>query len=287
MGNGLTETDTTNVRLQTTSIQVGNLMTLGFNYGTTNNNGNLQSQTITRAGQSQPLAQSYAYDTLNRVACANENPSNPISCAAGTGNWSRTFGYDPWGNGFVTYPATGLNSFTPVAPTNFNGFNQMTYQGATYDGAGNQKTIGGYMFTYDAENRLISSTIGSSATSYVYDGDGHRVMKSTGTSATTYVYDAAGLLVAEYGTPSAADTGTRYVSTDHLGSTRLVTDTSQNQVICFDYQPFGELIPTGTDGRSGCYGSMATPLTQKFTSMERDQETNNDFFQARYMSAFQ
>lgn len=111
-------------------------------------------------------------------------------------------------------------------------------------------------------------------------------MKSTGTAATTYVYDAAGLLVAEYGTPSAPDSGTKYVSVDHLGSTRLVTDAAQNQEICYDYLPFGELIPTGTDGRSGgCYGSTATPLTQKFTGMERDQETNNDFFQARYMSA--
>src|ERR1700678_2706783 len=112
-------------------------------------------------------------------------------------------------------------------------------------------------------------------------------MKFTGTAATTYVYDAMGLLVAEYGTPSAADTGTKYVSVDHLGSTRLVTDTMQNQEICYDFLPFGELIPTGTDGRSGCYGSTATPLTQKFTGMERDPETNNDFFQARYMSAFQ
>ena len=112
-------------------------------------------------------------------------------------------------------------------------------------------------------------------------------MKFTGTAATTYVYDAMGLLVAEYGTPSAADSGTKYISIDHLGSTRLVTDTAQNQEICYDYLPFGELIATGTDGRSGCYGSTATPLTQKFTGKYRDTETGLDYFGARYMSSAQ
>jgi RHS repeat-associated protein len=150
---------------------------------------------------------------------------------------------------------------------------------------GNQTAIGGYAFGYDAENRMTSSTINSSTTNYVYDGNGHRVSKTTGGATTTYVYDAMDQLIAEYGTPT--DSGTKYISVDHLGSTRLLTDTAQNQEICFDYLPFGEQIASGTDGRAGCYSSTATPLTQKFTGKERDQETNNDFFQARYMSAFQ
>jgi RHS repeat-associated protein len=77
------------------------------------------------------------------------------------------------------------------------------------------------------------------------------------------------------------------VSVDHLGSTRLVTDTAQNQEICYDFLPFGELIPTGTDGRSGCYGSTATPLTQKFTGKERDAESGLDWFDTRYFSGAQ
>jgi hypothetical protein len=177
----------------------------------------------------------------------------------------------PWANRFVTSNSStlSLNSFTPTVPTNFNGSNQLAYQGATY-AAGDQTAIGGYTFGYDAENRMTSSAINSTTTSYVYDGNRHRVMKSTGTAATTYIYDAMGLLVAEYGTPSAADFGTKYVSVDHLGSTRLVTDVAQNQEICYDFLPFGELIPAGTDGRAGCYSSTATPLTQKVTGMERD-----------------
>ena len=227
---------------------------LGFNYGTTNNNGNLLSQTITRG--SQTWVQSYAYDSLNRISCANENPTTALTCAAGTGNWARTYGADPWANEWVasnTNSTLGLNSFTPTVPTNFSGSNQMTYQGATYDGAGNQTAIGGYMFGYDAENRMTLSKLNGATATYVYDGNGHRVTKSVGGVTTTYVYDAMGQLIADYGNPTAPDSGTKYISVDHLGSTRLVTDTSSptpNQEICYDYLPFGEQIPSGTDGRT-------------------------------------
>jgi hypothetical protein len=41
----------------------------------------------------------------------------------------------------------------------------------------------------------------------------------------TFVYDAFGNLAAEYGGP-VGPTGTQYLTSDHLGSTRLVTDSS-------------------------------------------------------------
>ena len=104
-------------------------------------------------------------------------------------------------------------------------------------------------------------------------------------NTTTYVYDAMNQLIAEYGTPT--DYGTKYISVDHLGSTRLVTDVDQNQEICYDYLPFGEQIASGTDGRSGCYASTGTPLTQKFTGKERDAESGLDCFGARYFSGAQ
>ena len=133
---------------------------------------------------------------------------------------------------------------------------------------------------YDAENRLISSTISGATTQYGYDGDGRRVTKTQGSQTTTYVYDAMGQLVAEYGGVSTG-TGTQYVTTDMLGSTRLVTDASGNPVACYDYLPFGEQIASGTNGRTAsCYSPSTDPLTQKFTGQERDAETGNDFFQA-------
>ena len=52
------------------------LLTVGYSYGTTGNNGNVQTQTITRlndAGGQQTWTQSYGYsDGVNRLTCANE-----------------------------------------------------------------------------------------------------------------------------------------------------------------------------------------------------------------------
>jgi RHS repeat-associated protein len=76
------------------------------------------------------------------------------------------------------------------------------------------------------------------------------------------------------------------VTVDALGSTRLVTDGRGNPERCYDYLPFGEEIAGGTNGRAAaCYSSGATPLTQKFTGKERDSESGNDYFEARYYSS--
>ena len=56
MGNGVTETTTFNTRLQPTQIQANGLstalLTVGYSYGSTSNNGNVQAQTITRLNDS-------------------------------------------------------------------------------------------------------------------------------------------------------------------------------------------------------------------------------------------
>jgi len=146
-------------------------------------------------------------------------------------------------------------------------------------------------FTYDGENRLTASAQqGTPAIGYVYDGDGKRVQKTVGAAVTTYVYDASGELVAEYGAPT--DTGTTYVSTDHLGSTRLL-QRSAGSLQHYDYLPFGEDLPSGVGGRDSTYASGMYPASGpdfvpiKFTGKERDWETGLDFFQARYYSAWQ
>lgn len=68
-----------------------------------------------------------------------------------------------------------------------------------------------------------------------------------------------------------------FVSKDHLGSTRLLTDINGNNVECDDYLPFGEQL-----SYSGCSN---TATTHKFTGKERDAETGLDNFGARYNSS--
>lgn len=107
-------------------------------------------------------------------------------------------------------------------------------------------------------------------------------------------YDAGGNLAAEYSQSSqqaALGCTTCYLLTDHLGSTRVMTDQNGNAVAggCHDYLPFGEEISAGVGGRSGpCYvGSYKPGLL--FTGKLRDawEESQLDYFGARYDSTLQ
>jgi RHS repeat-associated protein len=140
--------------------------------------------------------------------------------------------------------------------------------------------------------------------SYAYDGNGARVQKSLDSGTTTYVYDAFGQLAAEYSPASTLSKeyirmngqtvaiehaggnpcATCYLTYDHLGSIRLVTDQNANVVARHDYLPFGEEIPAGWAGRSAPFGTNDS-VNLKFTGQFRDQETGLDYFHARYFGA--
>ncbi len=290
LGNKSTETWTLGakqpqpIQLTVTGLAAGASATWIWGYGAdATNNGNVMSAGIANGAVN--ASQSFSYDLVNRLASSSE-----------AGAWTRTYGYDNWGNGWVTSNSGFAVSPDPTMPTvstNFDANNRLQIDGASYDAAGNQKTIAGYTNTYDAENRLVTSTIGGVTTTYTYDGDGKRVGKSTGGSATVYVYDAAGELAAEYSTaPAAAPCTTCYLTADTLGSTRMITDGSGNVKSLHDYLPFGEEITSGVAARtSPLYpaGSLSINdgTTQKFTGKERDAETGNDYFGARYLSAAQ
>jgi RHS repeat-associated protein len=96
-----------------------------------------------------------------------------------------------------------------------------------------------------------------------------------------------GNLAAEYGPGETG--GTQYVSVDHLGSTRLVTDASGQPEERHDYLPFGEELFAGVGGRTEAmkYPAADTGVRLKFTGKERDAETGLDYFGARYFSGAQ
>ena len=223
------------------------------------------------------------------------------------GGLGTTFDYDRYGNGWVS----SWNTFSPSAVTPQT---QSAYEANTNrmpatvpDEAGNQRAANGSSFTYDAESRMRRSMV-NRQTVYQYDGEGRRVMKvdcalDAGTcdsttpeaKSTWFVYDAQGRLAAEWsnGVSAASPCTTCYLMTDHLGSTRVVTDGTTGAALqCHDYLPFGEEIPAPVGGRAGCYASdPGTGLL--FTGKERDGETQNsampglDYFGARYFSGAQ
>jgi RHS repeat-associated protein len=291
LGNSTSENTTWDpVRLQPTQIQVApSLLTLNYYYCPNNgascstNNGNVLSQVIARTPWS--VTQNYTYtDGFNRLNSAQEwvTGSNPPSL-----NWSQTYQYDNYGNRAVSGYLPNA-SLTPQTLSQYTG-NRYTGSGAGYDAAGNLTALTNQTFTYDAENRLTSSTqLGIGAIQYAYDGDGRRVQKTFDTAATTYVYDASGQLAAEYGTPT--DTGTNYLNVDALGSTRVSNGSSLRN---YDYFPFGEDIQQGVGGRNLSYPTGTYPTgtpdlqAMKFTGQLRDAETGLDYFGARYFSGAQ
>ena len=219
---------------------------------------------------------------------------------------TQEYRYDPYGNYGNMYLTALPTSGPPVDPTTpvGSGWIDSTRNrlvnpgiGIGYDNAGNMTSINGSNWSYDAENRLKSSTLGGNTTTYAYDGDGRRVQKVSGGAATTYVYDAAGQLAAEYNSvaPTGAPCSTCYLTADHLGSTRMMTDASGTVKSLHDYLPFGEEIPAGFPSGAAGRGSAYPPstlaindtVTEKFTGKERDQETGLDYFGARYFSAAQ
>lgn len=189
-----------------------------------------------------------------------------------------------------------MTAETPQSANWFTASNRINNGGVNppwgYDAAGNLQQVGGTnrSFTYDADNRQVTATINGATASYVYDGNGLRVSKTVGGQTTTYVYDAWGTLAAEYGSfTTACNTPTCYVTVDHLGSTRMVTDDSGSSAHRYDYLPFGEQILSGTNGRSPGLGYYVVPDAgdPEFTGQYRDPETGLDWFNVRHMSGAQ
>jgi|GEM_PF-3787249 len=134
---------------------------------------------------------------------------------------------------------TGINSFSATT-------NRLTT--ASYDSADNMTfNPVGMQQTYNAENRLITYVdplAGANNRTYAYDGDGRRVLKTITSNGkrTVFVYDAFGRLAAEYSESGSPGGGLQYRTTDHLGSTRAVTNVSGTVTAYYDYTPFGERI---------------------------------------------
>ena len=227
------------------------------------------------------FTQSYSHDGIDRLTGVSDS-----------GGYSRTFGYDQYGNLSVTgsngVPWSGLTPYSGDGSNPFSAGNNRLNAGG-YDAAGNQTVLGSLQIGYDAENRQSLAQDGSDGAAYSYDGNGNRVGTGGPTiGATVYVYDAFGRLAAEYryGAAAAAPCQTCYLTTDYLGSVRAVTSETLQVVGRHDYLPFGEEIPAHTAGRDGSFGAF-DGIQQRFTGKERDGETvaQLDFSEARYYGA--
>jgi RHS repeat-associated protein len=308
LGNGKFENTQYNSRLQPTQIGLGasastqNLLKLNYDYGTTQNNGNVLSQQITvpTVGSNPGFiaTQTYTYDSLNRIKDAKEMIGT-------TQTWMQTFLYDRYGNrnfdttlNRTTTIPSGCSTAICNPGVNTANNRLSTTDGYVFDNAGNTtKDAQLRKFTYDGENKQVKvETTNSGGTviatngEYVYDGDGKRIKKkgytnNVLTEETIFVYDAAGRLVAEYSTnvAPASTAKVAYLTNDHLGSPRINTDANGAVISKHDYHPFGEEVFT-TQRTSGL-GYAADTVRKKFTGYQRDDETELDYAGLRIYSS--
>jgi RHS repeat-associated protein len=142
----------------------------------------------------------YGYDLTDQVIATQLNIANPDT----TGVGPQTINYDANGNrtSFAAYGSTDtytinlLNQYT----------NRNTSQ-AIYDAKGNMTTgLDTSIYTYDAQNRLLTATKGGTTDTLKYDGLNRQISRKVGAAAVIYnVYDGWDL-IGEYASGSMAAT---------------------------------------------------------------------------------
>jgi RHS repeat-associated protein len=266
---------------------------------------------VATSGTAFPAVPSWAwsYDSLGQVIAADSTVATS----------DRSYQYDTIGN-----RQKSANSLTLPAANNYtaNALNQYTSLPSlasvpSYDFDGNMTSgplpispTANSTLTWDAENRLISSTVGTITTTYQYDAQSRRIAKFTGitpnSAATLYLYDAWNC-IAEYsktaGTvPVFALAKTLIWGTDlsgemqgaggvggllavNIGNVRYYPTYDGNGNISeyltatgttaahFEYDPFGNTV-VNTD--------TANLFTYRFSTKPRDIETGLYYYGYRY-----
>jgi RHS repeat-associated protein len=244
---------------------------------------------------------SYVYDNLGRLTVAIVQESQ------------QKYTYDAFGNRILTTRATsaagcvgGCEAPSTVSPRN----NHLDV--ATYDEAGNVKTVSGSTaatYSYDGTGMATRATVGSDDRIFVYTADDERIAVRNGVSWMWTVRDLNGkvlreltsletqssplalgshtwtkdhvwrdgqLMASVFQAPSGITT--YHYHLDHLGTPRLVTDSNGFLAGKHVYYPFGaEMNLTPHE---------STVELMKFTGHERDivavDNATVDYMHARY-----
>jgi len=219
-------------------------------------------------------------------------------------------------NGACNTTGTLANSFNTWA--SYSAQNQVTGTpqatgGYAYDGAGDVTGDGANQYLYDAEGRICAVSNGYGMTGYLYDAAGNRVAKGritnpNGTCDVTtngfvqtaaYVVGPSGEQLTEvdgsrnwrhtnvYAGGKLIGTYDGYVNSptlhfyfdDPLGTRRAQTDANGMLEATYQSLPFGDGL------NRNLIRSTDDPTENHFTGKERDTESGNDYFGARYYNS--
>ncbi|NJO81967.1 MAG: RHS repeat-associated core domain-containing protein [Blastochloris sp.] len=142
-----------------------------------------------------------------------------------------------------------------------------------YDANGNLRDDGERSYSYDALDRLIAVTQGSSSTTFGYNGQGDRIQQTVDGLATTFALDLASTLPQVLTQQTAGATtyllpgvgqqvngAWQYLHADALGSVRLLSDPTGQVLSSMRYTPFGVLeAASGPDSVFGFTGEPSDP----------------------------
>ena len=218
----------------------------------------------------------YAYDTRDRLTTATHpNQTN------------ESYTLDDVGNRTASHQGSSYS---------YQAFNQqVTANSNTYAYNTNGNLIsktdasGSWSYTWDYENRLKqASKSGGVTVIYAYDVMGRRIQRTSSTGGTAkFVYDDAdvvrdldgnGATVADYLNGPGIDNKLRqatggtasYFITDHLSTTRALTDASGNIASSLGYDSYGNLTS----------GSASTRYA--YTGREIDSDVGLIYYRARW-----
>jgi len=226
--------------------------------------------------------QTFVYDSLSRVTQGS------------VGGSTQSYTYDNYGN-VQSVTTDGILVNTPTSSAT----NRLT--AGTYDAGGNLTSWNGNNYQYDALNQMVRFTSGTEDWIYVYGADDERFWsyKANGPGSLWALRDLSGMVLRQYNAhlgwtdyedyiyrddkllANYLSSGQRrHFDVDHLGSVRLVTNLSGNQVGFHRYYAYGKEQTTLQEGDR-----------MKFAGHERDLASlagdadDLDYMHARHYSA--
>jgi RHS repeat-associated protein len=221
----------------------------------------------------------------------------------------RAYQYDAIGN-----RTKSANSLTLPGTNNYtsNALNQYSVVGSvspSHDDDGNATAwplpaapTTNSTLVWDAENRLVSATVGATTTHYLYDAQSRRIAKTTGAATTVFVHDGWNC-IAEYvgstlsrthlwgpdlsgSSQGAGGVGGLLLVSDHStlithhyptydgnGNVSEYLDASGDVAAHFEYDPFGTTV-VDTD--------TSNQFPYRFSTKPRDAETGLYYYGYRY-----
>jgi RHS repeat-associated protein len=226
-------------------------------------------------------SQPYVYDALHRLITGGENakPLPDLKTFEPTGakrdlltgqadvdlalapfvppaqEIKRSYVYDA-GSNLTAEVISGLHTQTDVDLLD-------QIKGQAYDGDGNPVSIGNRALQYDQDGHLVKVNGGAAPFSATYDAMGRRIAIREGQTDVRLIYDGFseiaeyrdGVLFSEHIIASPPDGRVLLAANGHdfvihqdlVGSTRLLTDETGVLAARYEFEPYGRVLPGGTD----------------------------------------